>query len=261
MEIRGDEGALITEIPTLNNYNSLKDVIKRITVINTCYKGVYFIKVTFLKSDNTEFYLKFTESQDKDPSNTMQLQITSAFPNQLVLNNKEKLNDRVISFVLAATNSNAEQVCDERLNIYIDDMNSKKIKTFLSYSKGICSLFVEFYGDAVLKSNIGSFYSEISNNEYNLYNVNPQFSSISVSPNIFTKPEESLKIVFNEKSPSITSYGENEITTSKNLYGYKFYSPTKIKKMKTLSGLYSDNYSYSANEFRFEKGDVYVIIG
>ena len=260
MEIRGDEGALITTTPNLN-YDNLKDVIKKVTIINTCYTGVYFIKVTFLKSDNTEFYLKFTESQTKDTSNTMQLQITSAFPNQLVLNNKEKINERVVSFALAATNSNAEEVCDKRLNIYIDDMNLKKMKTFLSYNNGICSLYVEFYGDAVLKSNIGNFYSDISNNEYNLYNVNPQFSSTSVSPNTFTNAEESLTIVFNEKSPSLTSYSENEITTSKNIYGYKFVSPTKIKKMKTFSGLYSDNYSYSANKFSFEEGDVYVLIG
>ena len=108
IEIRSNEGHLISTTPTLYIEKEFEEIIKKIVVINTCYTGVYFVKITFLKSVNNEFHLQFNYAQDKDKYNAIQLNIESAFPYQIVLNNKETINERMIRYDLFATNSNAE---------------------------------------------------------------------------------------------------------------------------------------------------------
>ena len=260
MEVRGSDGQLINNEPKLNIDVENKEYIKSIIVVNTCLDGVFYVKIIFNKSADIKYLLKLTDSQ-LFKNHPIHLKVISAFPNQIILNNKERINKRMISYNLFSTNANAEQICDERLNLYIDDSNLKSITKKLIYKKGVCSLNIQFYGDVVIKSNIDNFYSEITNNDYSLYNINPQFSSISISPNIFTSEDTSLTINFNEKSPSLTSYNKNEIVTDKKLYVYQYISPNKFKFIKQFSSLYASEYSYNVEKFNFKKGKIYVLAG
>ena len=261
MEIRGDKEELITNTPKLYIESKFKESIKSIIIVNTCYVGVYYVKIIFNKSADIKYFLKFTDSDTDNANYALQLKVVSAFPNQIILNNKERINKRMISYNIFATNANAEQVCDERLNLYIDDCNLKSIKKRLIYEDGVCSLKIQFYGDAVIKSNIDNFYSEINNNDNSLYSINPQFSSISISPNIFTSGNDMLTINFKEKSPSLTSYNKNEIIADKKIYAYQYISPFKFKFIRKFSSLYASEYSYTADKFNFEKGKTYVLVG
>ena len=261
MEIRGKNAELITTTPKLYIDSKFKEIIKNIVIVNTCYAGVYYVKIIFTKSADIQYFLKFTESERDRPFYDIQLKVVSAFPNQIILNNKERINKRTISFNIFATNANAEQVCDERLNLYIDDCNLKSITKRLIYTDGICSLNIQFYGDTVIKSNIDNFNSEINNNDNSLYSINPQFSSISISPNIFTTGNNILTINFNEKSPSLTSYNKNEIIADKKIYVYQYISPFKFKFIKKFSSLYASEYSYTADKFNFQKGKIYALVG
>ena len=262
IEIRSDEGQLISTTPTLYIEKDFEEIIKRIVVINTCYTGVYFVKISFLKSVNNEFHLQFNYEQNKDKYNAIQLNIEPAFPYQIVLNNKETINERMIRYDLFATNSNAEQICDDRLNLYIDDSYLKSIKKKLIYSGEICSLYIQFYGVSAIKSNIeANFTSEINNDLNSIYNVNPQFSSISISPNVYSGESVDITITFKEKSPSLTSYNENEVIGLKKLNIYKYISPNKIKSINSFSSLYASKYTYSQDEFNLKQGNIYVIAG
>ena len=49
---------------------------------------------------------------------------------KFVLNNKEIKNERLIRYDLFVMNSKADQIYDERLNIYIDDIYLKSIKKY-----------------------------------------------------------------------------------------------------------------------------------
>ena len=261
LEIRGNDEELITTLPKLFIESKFKDIIKSIIIVNTCYAGVYYVKMIFNKSGDIKYFLKFTDNDIDNSFYALQLNIVSAFPKQIILNNKERINKRMISFNILATNANAEQVCDERLNLYIDDCNLKSITKRLMYKDGICSFNIQFYGDAVIKSNIDNFYTEINNNDNSLYSINPQFSSISISPNIFTNGNNILTINFKEKSPSLTSYNKNEIIADKKIYAYQYMTPFKFKFIKQFSSLYASEYSYNVDKFNFQKGKIYVLVG
>ena len=262
IEIRDNNGQLISTTPSLYIEKDFEEIIKRIVVINTCYTGVYFIKISFLKSGNLNYYLKFNESQEKNKYNSIQLIIESAFPYQIVLNNKLRINERMIRYDIFATNSNAEQICDERLNLFLDDSYLKSIKKKLLYSNDICSLYIQFYGASAIKSNIeANFTSEINNEENSLYNINPKFSSISISPNVYSGESVDITISFKEKSPSLTSYNENEIIGHKKLYLYQYISPNKFKLINSFSSLYASKYTYSQEELNLNQGKIYIIIG
>ena len=234
MENRDSNGKLIITQPNLVIDDKFTGIIKRINVINTCYTGIYYIKITFSKSANIEFYPKFNTNHKNDVNFiTMQLKAIGAFPTDIVLNNKEIINKNVIKFNLVTSNSNSEQTCDERLNIYIDDLNLKNFKKMLAQEGEDCSLYIKFTGETIIKSNINNFISDINNNDRTLYNINPLFSKLAVTPNIIDSTEESLSIKFQEKTSSGVSYVEDEVNDNKNLYIYKYISPNKIKLIKT----------------------------
>ena len=262
MENRDSNGKLIITQPNLVIDDKFTGIIKRINVINTCYTGIYYIKITFSKSANIEFYPKFNTNHKNDVNSiTMQLKAIGAFPTDIVLNNKEIINKNVIKFNLVTSNSNSEQTCDERLNIYIDDLNLKNFKKMLAQEGEDCSLYIKFTGETIIKSNINNFISDINNNDRTLYNINPLFSKLAVTPNIIDSTEESLSIKFQEKTSSGVSYVEDEVNDNKNLYIYKYISPNKIKLIKTYSGLFSSDYLISPYQLNLERGFTYILIG
>ena len=261
MEIRNNKGKLITTTPSLLIDNEHRDIIKKLTIIKTSYQGNYLVKMTFSKSGNLKYYLKFTENQSGNEENSIKLNIVPAFPNQIVLTDKERINSRIIKYEFFATNANAEQICDERLNLYINDINKKSISTELIYVNETCSLYVKFYGDAIIKSNIDNFTSEINNNDNTLYNLNPQFSSMTVSPNVFTADDTIIAVTFNENSPSLTRYNKDEVIGNKNLYAYQYISPIKIRLIKSISNLFSSQYTYTPDKFNFKQDQIYILIG
>ena len=260
LEVRDEEGKLITS--TLSNPHidsSQADMIKRITLINTCYTGIYYVRMLFYKSADIQFNLKFNNEEETD--NYIQLRIISAFPNQIVLSNKVRIKSGIISYDVAATNSNAEEICDERLNLYIEDSFSKSISTSLVNNNGKCSLKIKLYGEAIIKSNIDDFSTEINNDDNLLYSINPYFSSMNISPNTFSNADASLRITFEEKSPSLVPYIEDEIIGNKELYIYQYITPTKFKIIKSFSGLFSSSYAFTQKKFDFKKGNTYILIG
>jgi len=262
MENRDSNGKLIITQPNLVIDDKFNGIIKRINVINTCYAGIYYIKITFSKSANIEFYPKFNTNHKNDVKYiTMHLKAIAAFPTDIVLNNKEIINKNVVKFNLVASNSNSEQICDERLNIYIDDLNLKNFKKLLAQEGEDCSLYIKFTGETIIKSNINNFISDINNNDRTLYNINPLFSKLAISPNVFESTAESLSINFKEKTPAGVSYAEDEVNDNKNLYIYKYISPNKIKLIKTYSGLFSSDYLISPDQLNLERGFTYVLIG
>ena len=212
------------------------------TIIKTSYQGNYFVKMTFSKSGNFKYYLKFNENLNGNEENSIKLNIVPAFPNQIVLTDKERINSRIIKYEFFATNANDEQICDDWLNLYINDINIKSISTELIYINETCSLYVKFYGDTIIKSNIGNFTSQINNNDNTLYNLNPQFSSMIVSSNVFIADDTILIVTFNENSPSLTHYNKDEIIGNKNIYAYQYISP------------------YTPDKFNFKQDQIYILI-
>ena len=261
MENRDDTGKLIITQPYLIIDNSFTGIIKRISVINTCYTGIYFVKITFSKSANIEFYPKFNQNQNKENHLTIQLNAIAAFPTDIVLSNKEVIDKNLVKFNLETSNSNSEQVCDERLNIYMDNMNLKNFRKVLTKEGSYCSLYIKFSGEANIKSNINNFISDINNNERTLYNINPKFSSIIIMPNVFDNNKETISVKFNERTPSGVIYEESEVNDNKNLYAYKYLTPNKIQLIKTYSGLFSGSYPFTSDQFNLEQGMTYIFIG
>ena len=174
LEVRDEDGKLITT--TLSNPHidsSQFDTIKKIALINTCYTGIYYVKMLFYKSADIQFNLKFNEEES---DSYIQLRTISAFPNQIVLSNKVKIKSGIINCDVSASNSNAEEICDERLNLYIEDSFSKSISTTsLVNNNGQCSLNIKLYDEVIIKSNIDNFTTEINNYESLLYSINPIF--------------------------------------------------------------------------------------
>ena len=261
MDIRDAQGKLISTQPNLLINATHNGIIKKISVINTCFNGIYYIKITFSKAANIEFYPLFNTEQKKDNYITIQLNAISAFPTNIVLNNKEIITNDIVKFKLLTSNSYSEKVCDERLNIYINDMNLKNIKKTLVKENGDCYLYIKFSGKAKIQSNIHNFESEVNNNERTLYNINPQFSSLTIIPNVFENDEDTLELNFEEKSPAGIPFDENEVIANKNLYIYKYITPYKFQYIKTFSGLFSSYYPFSASQLNLVQGNTYVLIG
>ena len=148
LEVRDEDGKLITT--TLSNPHidsSQINTIKKITLINTCYTGIYYVRMFFYKSADIQFNLKFNEEES---DSYIQLRTISAFPNQIVLSNKVKIKSGIISYDASSKNSNAEEICDERLNLYIEDSFSKSISSSLVNNNGQCSLNIKFYGEVII---------------------------------------------------------------------------------------------------------------
>ena len=262
MENRDSTGRLIITQPNLVIDNKFSGIIKRISVINTCYTGIYLIKVTFAKSANIEFYPKFNSNHvNNDNTITIQLKAISAFPTDIVLNNKEIINKNIVKYNLVTTNSFAEQTCDERLNIYMDDMYLKNFQKILVQEGDNCSLYIKFSGKAIIKSNINNFISDINNNDRTLYNINPKFSSLIIEPNVIENNEDNLSLEFIERTPAGIRYEKDEINDNKNLNIYKYISPTKIQKIKSYSGLFSSTYPFISDILNLVQGSTYVFIG
>ena len=261
MENRDASGKLIITPPNLLIDSHFSGIIKRISVINTCYTGIYFVKITFSKSANIEFYPKFNQNQNKENYLTIQLNTIAAFPTDLVMSNKEIISKNIIKFNLETSNSYSEKICDERLNIYMDDMNLKNFKKVLAKEGTNCSLYIKFSGETKIKSNINNFSSDIYNNDRTLYNINPKISSLKIKPNVFDKNQENISIHFQERTPTGIDYEEKEVNDNKNLYVYKYLSPNKISLIKTYSGLFSSSYPFTIDQLNLIQGSTYIIIG
>jgi hypothetical protein len=262
MENRDNNGKLITTQPNLVIDNDYAGIIKRINVINTCYYGIYYVKVTFSKSAKIEFYPKFNKNHKDDVNyTTILLKAIAAFPTDIVLNNKEIINKNVVKYNLVTSNSFSENTCDDRLNIFVEDINLKKFKKKLVQEREDCFLYIKFTGETVIKSNINNFKSDINNNGRSLYNINPSFSSLRINPNVFDNTEETLSIEFQERTPSGVSYQEKEVNDNKNLYIYKYITPNKMKLIKTYSGLFSSIYLFNPAQLKLERGSTYILIG
>ena len=260
LENRDTSGKLIITQPNLLIDNNFSGIIKRISVINTCYIGIYFVKITFSKSANIEFYPKFNQNHNKENHLTIQLNAIAAFPNDIVLSNKEIISKNIVKFNLETSNSNSEQICDERLNIYIDDMNLKNFRKVLAKEGSYCSLYIKFSGETKIKSNINNFISDINNNDRTLYNINPKFSSLTISPNVFDNNKETLFVQFQERTPAGIIYEDTEVNDNKNIYVYKYLSPNKISLIKTYSGLFSSSYPFTTDQFNLNQDNTYIII-
>ena len=261
LENRDASGKLIKTQPNLLIDSKFSGIIKRISVINTCYTGIYFVKITFSKSANIGFYPKFNQNHNKENYLTIQLNAIAAFPNDIVLSNKEIISKNIVKFNLETSNSNSEQICDERLNIYMDDMNLKNFRKVLAKEGSYCSLYIKFSGETKIKSNINNFISDINNNDRTLYNINPKFSSIAISPNVFDNNKESLSVQFQERTPAGIIYEDTEVNDNKNLYVYKYLTPNKISLIKTYSGLFSSSYPFTTDQFNLKQDYTYIIIG
>ena len=261
METRDDSKKLIINSPNLLIDNSFSGIIKKIIVLNTCFNGIYYVKITFSKSANIEFYPKFSQTDTKDDYNTIQLNIISAFPTDIVLNNKEVINKNIVKYDLVTSNSYSEHVCDERLNIYIDDLNLKNFRKVLAKEGSYCSLYIKFSGETKIKSNINNFISDINNNDRTLYNINPKFSSLTIKPNVFTENDDNIKLKFQERSPNGIPYDENEVSENKNLYVYKYLTPNKFQLKKSFSGLFSSSYPFNLEQLNLNQGNNYILIG
>ena len=262
MENRDNTGKLISTQPNLVIDGKFSGIIKRISVINTCYAGIYFVRITFSKSANIEFYPKFNiNHENSDNSIIIQLKAISAFPTDIVLNNREVINKNVVKFNLVTSNSYSEQICDDRLNIYMDDMNLKNFQKTLTQEGDYCSLYIKFTGETIIKSNVNNFISDINNNDRTLYNINPKFSSLTINPNVFESNSDTLSLKFHERTPSNIPYLENEVNDNKNLYVYKYITPNKIQLIKTYSGLFSSSYPFNSDQLNLSKGSTYVLIG
>ena len=262
IEIRDNSRNLISTKPTLYQDDSFSNLINSIKVINTCFTGVYFIHVSLAKSGNIDFYLKFSQSQTKT-TNTEIIHINSipSFPTYISLEDKEVVNRNNIKFILYTYNSQNEAVCDERLNIYMEDMNLKGSHITLDYYDNKCELYIIFSGYATIRTNINNYVTEVNNNDKSLYNISPQFSTVSITPNIFNSVEAALTIKFIEKSQSKNTYGTNEFNCHKALSIYKFISPNKFQLINSLSNLASNEYIYTPNDIGIIDKEIYVLIG
>ena len=262
IETRDDSGKLISTKPDLIIDDTFSNSIDSIQIMNTCYTGVYYIHINLAKSGNIEFYLKFSETQTKT-SNDEIIYIHSipSFPTYISLDNKEVVNRNNIKFILYTHNAQNEAICDERLNIYMEDMNLKGSHLTLDYYDNQCELYVIFGGYATIKSNINNYVTEVNNNDKSLINISPQFSSVSIIPNIFYSEEETLNIKFIEKSSSKNIYSSNEINGDKSLNIYKYITPNKFQFVNSLSSLISNEYTFNPKNLGIEDRDIYVLIG
>ena len=261
MELRGKDNKLVSTTPEKLIFSSFKDKIKNCNVIDSNFYGIFLVKITLSKASDFEYVLQFNEYMTNKNSSTIQINLIPAFPNQIIINNRERIDSRTLRFELTATNVNSEKICDERLNLYFDDSYIKSIKKKLLTLDNKCYLYAQFYGETEIKSNVLDFPAEISNNIYSLDNINPQYSSLSTTTNVFTKDSKSFEITFNEKSPSLTKYSEDEIIGKKELYAFIYVSPLKIKFTKAFGALYANQYQFNIDNTNFTEGNTYILIG
>ena len=262
IETRDDTGKLYSTKPNLYKDESFSNLIESIQIINTCYTGVFYVQIKFAKSGNLEYYLKFSETQTKTNNDSIiNIHSIPSFPTYLSLENKEVVNKNNIKFSLYTHNDHNEAVCDERLNIYMEDMNLKGSHITLDSYKNKCELYIIFGGYATIKSNINNYITEVNNNDKSLYNISPQFSKLSLIPNIFNSDEESLNVKFIEKSPSKNAYGINEVNSDKTLMIYKYISPNKIQLINSLTSLSSNEYIFNPKNMGIIDRGIYILVG
>ena len=262
IEARDESGNLISKKPNLFIDNTFSNIIDSIQVLNTCYIGVYYVHINLLKSGGLEFYLKFSETQTKS-SNDEIIFIHSipSFPTYISFENKEVVNRNNIKFILYTHNAQNEEICDERLNIYMEDMNLKGDHITLDYYDNQCELYIIFGGYVTIRSNINNYVTEVNNNDKSLINISPQFSSLTIAPNIFNSEEEGLKIKFKEKSNYKTIYENDEINEDKSLNIYKYITPNKFQYINSFSDLLSNEYIFTPKNLGIEDRDIYILIG
>ena len=262
IETRDDTGKLISTKPNLYKDDTFSNLIDSIQVINTLYTGVYYVEITLAKSSNLDFYLKFSESQTKSSNdNIIYINSIPAFPTYISLENKEVVSKNNIKYILYTHNDHNEAVCDERLNIYMEDMNLKGSHFTLDYYNNQCELYLIFGGYATIRSNINNYVTEINNNDKSLYNISPQFSTVSITPNVFNSEGQTLTIKFIEKSPTKNIYGSNEFNGDKSLMIYKYISPNKFQLDNSFTNLLSNEYTFNPNNLGIINREVYIIIG
>ena len=262
IEIRDGSSNLISHKPTLYKDNTYSNLISSIKVINTCFIGIYLIEVNLSKSVNIDFYLKYSQSQTKTSSDELVfINSIPSFPTYVSLEDKEVVNRNSIKFLLNTYNSQSEVSCDDRLNLYMEGMNLKGSHITIDNFDNKCELYVIFGGYATIKSNINNYVAEVNNNDKSLYNISPQFSTMSITPNKFSSAEEALFIKFIEKSQSKRIYGTDEFNANKTLSIYKYISPNKFQLINTITNLASNEYVYTPNDLGIIDRKIYIFIG
>ena len=127
-----------------------------------------------------------------------------------------------------------------------------------------CKLYIKFIGDISIITNIGDgFLSELTNSDNSLYNINPHYSKLEISPNVIDTENYgsfNLSILFNERSSDDLSFNKDEIPSNKGLKSIKYITPTKYELTQNISGLFSSQYKFSPSQFKINSLGAYMFI-
>mgnify|MGYP002623312111 FL=1 len=189
-----------------------KNLIEYLNVFQTEINGTFLVVIPNNKLINGNYKIKMDENaMEENPFNAIVFNSVGSFPNNILLNNKEMIYKNMIKYDLIGQNNNSELICDERLNIYIEPKSKKKFikgdivndnKNELTINS--CKLYIKFIGDINIITNIGDgFLSELTNSDNSLYNINPHYSKLDVSPNVIDTENYgsfNLSMLFNERS-------------------------------------------------------------
>ena len=262
IDIRDSSGKLISNLNELYIDENYESYIDNIEVFNTELKGIYYIVINFAKSGNFEYFFKFSQSQIKSENDEI-IYINSipSFPTYISLEDKEIINKNNIKYIIKAHNDVNELICDQRLNLYMENMNLKSSHITIANYDNKCELYIIFSGYAIIKSSINNYTTQISHNDKSLYNISPQFSTLSITPNAFSSNEETLLLKFIEKSNMKNIYENNEFNSVKSIFVYNYITPYKIKLIKTYNNLLSNEYNFNGKNLEFELGEIYILIG
>ena len=249
-----------------------KNLIEYLNVFQTEINGTFLVIIPNNKLINGNYKIKMGENTMEENSfNSIVFNSVGSFPNNILLNNKEMIYKNLIKYDLVGQNNNSELICDERLNIYIEPISKKKFikgdivndnKNELTINS--CKLYIKFIGDISIITNIGDgFKSELTNSDNSLYNINPHYSKLEISPNVIDTENYgsfNLSMLFNERSSDDLSFNTDEIPSNKGLKSVKYITPTKYELTQNISGLFSSVYKFSPSQFNIDSLGTYMFI-
>ena len=249
-----------------------KNLIEYLNVFQTEINGTFLVVIPKDKLINGNYKIKMDENpMEENPFNSIVFNSVGSFPNNILLNNKEMIYKNMIKYDLIGQNNNSELICDERLNIYIEPKSKKKFingdivndnKNELTINS--CKLYIKFIGDISIITNIGDgFLSELTNSDNSLYNINPHYSKLEVSPNVIDTENYgsfNLSMIFNERSSDDLSFNTDEIPSNKGLKSIKYITPTKYELTQNISGLFSSKYKFAPSQFKINTLGTYLFI-
>ena len=257
----------------LSGYSDNKTLIEYLNIFQTDINGTYLVIIPRNKLINGKYTFNFTNNNPVSSDNylnTIAFNSLGAFPNIILLNNKEMIYKNLIKYDLIGHNNNSELICDERLNIYIEPKSTAKFIKGDYVNKdnnneltiNSCKLYIEFIGDINIITNIGDgFLSELTNSDNSIYNINPHYSEININPNIIIFGNESLNILFNEHSSDDLSFSKDEMPVNKGLKILRYLTSTKYELKQDVNGLFSSEYIFTPTQFKMTTLDSYIFIG